>query len=387
MKAYKFRLYPSKKQEQTLFQTFKSCRFVYNQLLEKMNKQTKINRGEIQHSILELKKEFPELNGVYSKTLQYECYRLFNNLRGLSQLKKNGRKVGKLRFKGRDWFKTINYNQSGFKLNQTGKRYGKLSLSKIGEIDIRCHRVTGGKIKQVTIKKTAGKWYAIMITDEEYKKVGGEGVTGIDLGIINFIADDKGNKIKSPLFLKKSLNKIKKAYQNLSKKKRGSNNRYKAKQRLGVLFEKVENQRNDFLHKVSTDLVSKNKVICVEKLGIKQMMSKERNRFWNRRNFADVSWGKFVSMLKFKAESAGTKIIEVNPRNTSKKCSNCGELQSMSLSQRTYFCDCGLELDRDVNSAKNILAQGLGCVENETESSSMKHEAITSTPTKVLGYE
>jgi len=379
MKAYKFRLYPSKEQEQTLFQTFKSCRFVYNQLLEKLNKQTKINRGEIQHSILELKKEFPELNEVYSKTLQYECYRLFSNLRGLSQLKKKGRKVGKLRFKGRDWFKTINYNQSGFKLEQTEKRYEKLSLSKIGKIDIRCHRITSGKIKQVTIKKTAGKWYAIMITDEIYEKQRGKGITGIDLGIINFITDDKGNKIKSPLFLKKSLNKIKKAHQNLSKKKRGSNNRYKAKKRLGVLFEKVENQRTDFLHKVSTDLVSKNKIICIEKLGIKQMMSKERNRFWNRRNFADVSWGKFVSMLKFKAESAGTKIIDVNPRNTSKKCSNCGELQSMPLSQRTYFCDCGLELDRDVNSAINILAQGLGCAENETESSSMKHEAITST--------
>ena len=378
MKAYKFRLYPSKEQEQTLFQTFKSCRFVYNQLLEKLNKQTKINRGEIQHSILELKKEFPELNEVYSKTLQYECYRLFSNLRGLSQLKKKGRKVGKLRFKGRDWFKTINYNQSGFKLEQTEKRYEKLSLSKIGKIDIRCHRITSGKIKQVTIKKTAGKWYAIMITDEIYEKQRGKGITGIDLGIINFITDDKGNKIKSPLFLKKSLNKIKKAHQNLSKKKRGSNNRYKAKKRLGVLFEKVENQRTDFLHKVSTDLVSKNKIICIEKLGIKQMMSKERNRFWNRRNFADVSWGKFISMLKFKAESAGTKIIDVNPRNTSKKCSNCGELQSMPLSQRTYFCDCGLELDRDVNSAINILAQGLGCAENETESSSMKHEAITS---------
>jgi putative transposase len=379
MNAYKFRLYPSKRQEQTLFQTFKFCRFVYNQLLEKLNKQTKINRGEIQHSILGLKKEFPELKGVYSKTLQYECYRLFNNLRGLNQLKKNGKKVGKLRFKGRDWFKTINYNQSGFKLKQEGKRFEKVSLSKIGEINIRCHRIIKGKIKQITIKKTAGKWYAIMITNEVYEKQGGKGKIGVDLGIINFIADNKGKKIKSPLFLKKSLSKIKKAHQNLSKKKKGSNNRHKAKQRLGVLFEKVENQRNDFLHKISTKLVSENKVICIEKLGIKQMMRKERNRFWNRRNFADVSWGKFVSMLKFKAESAGTKMIEVNPRNTSKKCSNCGTLQDMPLSQRTYFCDCGLELDRDENSARNILAQGLGFVENETVSSSMKQEAITLT--------
>jgi len=379
MITYKFRLYPTKIQEQQLFKTFDLCRFTYNQLLEKLNKSKKINRSDVQHHIIKLKKDNPELDMVYSKTLQYECYRLFSNLRGLSQLKKNGRKVGRLRFKGRDWFKTINYNQSGFKLNQLGTRYGKLHLSKIGDIDIRCHRITSGKIKQITIKKANKKWFAHIVTDGQYIKQKGTGQIGIDLGIINFIADDKGNKIKSPLFLKKSLNKIKKAHQNLSKKKRGSSNRYKAKQRLGVLFERVENQRNDFLHKVSTDLVSKNKIICIEKLGINQMMSKERNHFWNRRNFADVSWGKFVSMLKFKAESAGTKIIEVNPRNTSKKCSNCGELQSMPLSQRTYFCDCGLGLDRDVNSAINILAQGLGCAENETESSSMKHEAITST--------
>ena len=116
MKAYKFRLYPSKEQKQILFQTFNSCRFIYNKLLEKLNEQEKINRGEIQYSIIELKKEFPELNNVYSKTLQYECYRLFSNLRGLSRLKKNGKKVGRLRFKGKDWFKTINYNQSGFNL-------------------------------------------------------------------------------------------------------------------------------------------------------------------------------------------------------------------------------------------------------------------------------
>jgi putative transposase len=84
-------------------------------------------------------------------------------------------------------------------------------------------------------------------------------------------------------------------------------------------------------------------------------------------------------MLKFKAESAGTKVIEINPKNTTKKCSNCGNIQEIPLSQRTYYCDCGLEMDRDVNSAKNILAQGLGFVENETVSSSMKQEAITST--------
>ena len=376
MIAYKFRLYPSKQQEQVLFNTFDLCRFTYNQLLEKMNKSKKINRAKIQHSIVELKKEFPELSKVYSKTLQYECHRLFGNLQSLVQRKKKGFKVGALRFKGRDWFKTINYNQSGFKLIQTGKRFGKLKLSKIGDINIRCHRITSGKIKQITIKKTVGKWYAILITDEEYKKQGGSGQVGLDLGIINYVADDKGNKVKSPLYLKKILKKIVKAHQELSRKKRGSNNRWKAKQKLLKLHEKIGDQRNDFLHKLSSKIVSENKLICIEKLAIQKMARKDKS--WNKRNMLDCSWGKFVSMLKHKAENAGVTIIEVNPKNTTKMCSNCGSLQTIPISQRTYSCDCGLELDRDVNSAKNILALGQSVVENY-KCDSLKQEAIPST--------
>ncbi len=376
MMAYKFRICPTKQQERGLLRAFDLCRFTYNQLLEMLNKQEKIDRRKIQHSLIELNQKYSELQEVYSKTLQYECYRLFGNLRALAQLKKRGIKVGRLRFKGRDWFKTINYNQSGYELEQTGKRYGKLKLSKIGNINIRCHRITKGTVKQITIKKTAGKWYAILITDEENKLQKGNKTLGIDFGVINFIADSNGNKIKSPLFLKKSLSKIKNSYRNLSRKKKGSKNRERAKQKLGKLFEKVENQRNDFLHKVSTGYIKNCSTIAIEKLQIKNMAKKQR--YWNKRNFMDCSWGKFISMLKFKAEGAGTGIIEVNPRNTTKQCSNCKTIQDMDISDREYICDnCGLEMDRDVNAAKNILAQGLGFVENETISSSMKQEAIT----------
>lgn len=378
MITYKFRLYPTKVQEQQLFKTFNLCRFTYNQLLEKLNKSKKINKSVIQHHIIKLKKDNPELDTVYSKTLQYECYRLFSNLKSLSQLKKKGNKVGRLRFKGRDWFKTINYNQSGFKLNQLGTRYGKLHLSKIGDIDIRCHRITSGKIKQITIKKTNNKWFAHIATDSQYTKQKGVGQVGIDLGIINFLSDDKGNHIKSPLFLNKGLAKIKKAHTRLSRKKLGSQNRLKAKQDLSKLYERINNQRTDFLHKLSTKLVSENKLICMEKLAINKMASKKR-KFGNRRNLYDCSWGKFISMVKLKAESAGAQFIEVNPMNTSKTCSNCGTIQSIPLSQRTYSCDCGLELDRDTNAARNILAQGLGFVESELISSSLKQEALTLT--------
>ncbi len=376
--SYTFRLYPTKQQTNALLETFDLCRFTYNHLLEKVNESEKAGIKAIQHSIVELKLRHPELKKVYSKTLQYECYRLFSNLRVLYQLKRRGRKVGKLRFKGKEWFKTINYNQSGFKLEQTGKRFGRLSLSKIGGLKIRCHRITNGKIKQITIKKSVNKWHAVIITDEVRNCQCGVGEIGLDLGIINFVADSNGNKTPASLFLKKSLAKIRRAHRTFSRKKKGGYNWIIAKFALAKLYEKVDCQRNDFLHKLSTKIVSENCLICIEKLAIKKMATKNKNKHWNKRNIFDCSWGKFISMLKHKAESAGAKVIEVNPMNTTKMCSQCGSIQAIPLSQRTYSCDCGLELDRDINSAKNILALGRGFVENESKSSSMKQEAITS---------
>ena len=140
LKTYKFRLYPNKEQEQVLLQTLGYCRYVYNTLLEWLNNQDKPNRYELQNRLTLLKQEYPELNQVYSKALQYEVYRLFSNLHGLSQLKKNHRKVGSLRFKSGHRFRIIHYNQSGFKIKETGKRLDRLHISKVGDIPMLMHR-------------------------------------------------------------------------------------------------------------------------------------------------------------------------------------------------------------------------------------------------------
>jgi putative transposase len=368
MKAYRFRLYPNKTTTDNLNHTFDLCRFTYNQLLEQLNKQEKVDRNAIQHHIVELKKQYPELEEVYSKTLQYECYRLFSNLRALSQLKKKGVRHGKLRFKGRDWFKTIQYNQSGYKITKTNKRLDKLHLAKIGDIPIRVHRNYSGNIKQITIKKTIEKWYAIVITDEPYQMKHGNKELGFDVGVINFLTDSDGNKTDNPLFYNKSLDRIKKAHQELSRKKRGSKNRLKAKQNLAKLYEKIDNQKKDFFHKVTTNIVKDCSLIGIENLDIKQMTNKKLNgnKYQNMRNILDSSWGLFFGMLKHKAESAGAKLVKVKPENTTKTCSFCGYRQDMPLYKRTYECpSCGQSIDRDYNSAINILrlAKGLGFVE------------------------
>ena len=385
MRTYKFQLKPNKTQEKKLFETLDMSRFVYNKLLEELNNQEKIDRGKIQHKVVELKQQFPKLKEVHSKILQYECYRLFSNLRGLSQLKKNGRKVGGLRFKGSMWFKTFVMNQSGFKLIDTENHYNKLKISKIGEINILQHRKIEGKIKGIIIKRKIDNWEAHIITDAKYTVDSGEDVIGIDMGVLTFITTSNNERIENPLYMNKSLEKLQLLHRKISKTKRGSKNRKKLCIKLEKVWEHIDNRKKDFFHKVTTDLVGRSKFISVEKLNLKSMTSNKKNKYYNHRNILDSSFGMFLQMLKFKAESAEIKYVRVNPANTSKMCSKCGKLKNMPMNIRKYICECGNIIDRDYNAAINIKRKGLTFVGEDWLQSSMNQEAITLTP-KVLGY-
>lgn len=377
MKAYKQRIYPNKEQTEKLENNLDICRQAYNMMLGELNDQIVIDKAQIQAMLPDMKICEPKYKEVYSKTLQYECYRLFSNLSALRVLKGNGRKVGRLRFKGKGWFKTINYNQSGFSLNQENN---KLNLSKIGNIKIKLHREVEGNIKQVTIKKSIDKWYATILTDANIKTKCGKGIIGIDLGIMDYLVDNNGNKIANPKILNKYKSELRIKQKDLSRKKKGSNNRKKARIQVAKLHEKIKNTRRDFLHKLTYKLVKQNKFIAMEKLDIKQM---SEQKFFNARNMLDCAWGEFGEILKYKAENAGCLVVKVNPKNTTKMCSSCGSLQDMPLWERTYNCEnCGMVLDRDHNSAINILKLGqeMSYVENNSSVSliqelSMKQEA------------
>jgi len=337
--SFKFRLYPSRQQEEKLLRTLDECRFVYNQMLTGLNRQEKPNKYELKRQLPLLKEKRPELKDVHSQVLQNEVYRLFWNLRSLSQLKKNGKKVGRLRFKGKGWFKTFTYPQSGYQIIETGKRLNILNLSKIGDIPIRMHRKIDGKIKTLTIKKHAsGRWFACISVERkdgaESKPI--EKSIGLDVGIKRFLTDSDGRQIENPKFYEKSLQRIRIEHQRLSRKKKGSRNREKQRLKLNKVYEKLVNQRDDLLHKVSRFYVNRYDLIAVENLNIKGMV---RNH-----NLAgkilDASWSKFLHMLSYKAENAGRVVVKVNPRGTSK--------------EYKYG-----ELDRDYNASLNILERGL----------------------------
>jgi len=325
MITYKFQLYPTEDQERKMLETLEICRETYNYFLSRIKESNKCpSRLELQSELPKLKKEKPELNKVHSKVLQMVLHQLYSNLKALAKLKKNGKKVGKLRYKGK-WFKTFIYNQSGFKIIETGRRLDKLHLSKIGDIPIRIHRKIKGKIKQVIIKRyNSGKWFALVCVEKEKKQLPKTNrAIGIDVGIRFFLTDSEGRQIENPRFYEKTLKRIKIEQKRLSKKKKGSKNWEKQRKKLAKKYEKIVNQRNDFLHKLSRFYVENYDMICVEALNIKNMV-KNHNL---AQKILDASWGKFLHYLTYKAENAGKQVAKVNPRGTSKGLSYKNKLR------------------------------------------------------------
>jgi putative transposase len=304
--------------------------------LEELNKAKAegrhLSQKDTQAFIVKLKREKPELGQVYSKVLQMVNYQLWSNVHALSALKKNGRKIGKLRFKGQ-WFKTLNYNQSGFKLE--GK---KLYLSKVGPINIKLHRSIEGKVKGVFVKRElSGRWFAVFQCENAVAHLAKtDRAIGLDMGVKHFLSDSDGRQIENPKFYERSLERLQKVHRALSRKKKGSKNRAKARVKLAIAYEKVVNKRDDFLHKLSRFYINKYDIIAVENLNVSGMV---RNHSFTKR-ILDASWSKFFAMLSYKAENAGRILVKVNPRGTSKEYKHG-------------------QIDRDYNASLNILKRGL----------------------------
>ena len=312
-------------------------------------------------------------------------YTLWSNIKGLSELNKKGFKIGRLRFKGKGWYKTLNYNQSGFKLDV---EHGTIEFSKIGMIKCNYLREIKGEIKGVVLKRQSNtKYFAIIQTEQEKQPLSKtEKSIGIDVGISSFAVDSDGNSFENPKFIDQTLQKIKKEQRKLSKKKKGSQNRHKQKLKLAKLHEKVVNQRKDYLHKISRYYINKYDTICVEDLQIFRMTKAgerdHRSRKTLHRHILDASWGQFMNYLEYKAENADKQVIFINPKNTTQRCSQCGQIVQKELSDRLHECPfCKVILNRDYNASLNILKAGVGHSSVPTElkplHSYSSHEVIT----------
>ena len=358
-KGIKFRAYPDKKQQNLINQTLGCCRLIYNIGLDIRNKafenDEKINYSKTCATLTELKRtdEFSFLRDVDSVALQQSLRDLDQGFVNFFQKRARHPRF-KSKHNNRQSYRTINQNNN---VRIVGKH---IRLPKLGYVKIK-QSMEVEHINNVTIERTpTDKYFVVLNVDFEPEvKQNNCSSIGIDVGIKEFYSDSNGNIVSNPKFLEKSLKKLRREQRRLSRKKKGSNNRNKQRIRVAKVHEKITNQRNDFLQKISTMLISENQVICIEDLKIKNMV---RNRKLAK-CISSVSWGKFFNMLEYKANWYGNEIIKVPTMYPSSQTCSCCVYKNPSvknLAVRKWECpNCHTKHDRDTNASINILNKGL----------------------------
>jgi putative transposase len=356
--TFKYRIYPSKAQKIALCQTLDLCCELYNAALQERREAYKISKISLNYhhqalQLPEIKIVRDDIRGVHSQVLQEVLKRLDKAFEAFFRRLKSGDKAGFPRFRSRSRYDSFTFPQSGFAIASS-----KLRLSKIGKVKIKLHRPIEGKIKTCTVTRSStGKWFACFCVEcEAQPKPSSKECIGVDLGLKEFAVLSTGEAIVNPKFFRKEEKRLAKAQRKLSKATKGSPERKKRRKVVARVHERIANKRRDFAHQESRKLVNKFAFIAFEKLNIGGMLKNH----CLAKSIADAAWNQLVQCTSYKAENAGRKCIQVNPRNTSKMCSGCGVLAEIDLSVRIFHCGgCGLTLDRDHNAAINILRLGL----------------------------
>ncbi len=342
---------------------FDCSRFVHNLALEtKINayKSAKINLTafDLIRQLTDLKQDCKWLYEVSNKSLQQAIMCLDTAYKNFFKFKKNFPKFKTKQ--GKQSFQICAY----VKTNKIDFERKKLTILKIRNIKINIDREFKEKIKAVTISKTpTNKYYASILIDTGIKqpknpKVKKCTTIGIDLGLSHFIITSEGIKVDNPRYLRQAMGRLKVLQRRSSKKVKGGQNRKKANLQVALQHEKITNKRMDFLHKLSTELIRDNQTICVENLSVSNMVKNHKLA----QAITDVSWSKFIELLKYKANWYGKNLIQINKfEPTTKTCNNCGFVnEKLTLKDRNWQCNvCGKKHDRDINAAINIKVAGL----------------------------
>jgi len=357
-KTFEYRLYPTSSQRHALDRALEECRWVFNQTLSIRKdawEQRKESIGLYATNALlpKWKQERPSLSLVYSQALTDAQERVDLALKAFFRRVKAREKPGYPRFRGGGRYDSLTYPQFGFALGDNS-----VKVSKIGLIKAIVHRPIEGEIKTLTLKRhSTGKWYACFSCETEHEPLPlSREAVGIDVGLDNFATLSTGERIANPRFLRTAEKALAKAQRKFSRTEKSTLERGPQHKAISRIHERIANQRKDFAHKLSRNLVNNHGIIAFEKLDIRKMRGNHRFA----KSIADASWGQLMSFTAYKAECAGRSVTLVDPENTSKRCSQCGSLVDKDLSVRVHSCPiCGLVLDRDLNAAINILALGL----------------------------
>ena len=355
-KAFKFRLYPNNDQRILIHKTFGCVRFVYNRMLGERIEHYEQTHERLKNTPAGYKQEFEWLKEVDSLAL---CNAQLNLNRAFSNFYRD-KKVGFPKFKSKK------SNRKSYTTNLVNKNIrlakGYITLPKLKEVKIKQHRTVPDdyRLKSVTMSCTpTGKYYASILYeyDLHIETIEPKTFLGLDYSMKELYISSDGISAEYPRYYREALKRLKKEQRKLSKCIKGSSNRNKQRIKVAKLYEKVTNQRKDFLHKLSRQTANAADAVCIEDLDMKGM-SQSLNF---GKSVHDNGFGKFVSLLEYKLNEQGKELIKVGKWfPSSKKCSNCGVLKkTLTLSERIYYCEnCGLTIDRYLNASYNIRNEG-----------------------------
>lgn len=340
-----------------LNKTFGCCRVVWNRCVQSFNAREDLL------SSTELKKDYEWMEEVSAAALQQKV-KDFLEFKSQFFNKSRKKSIGRCKFKSK-------HNRQSYRLPNQKFKLGDnfIRLEKVGKVKIVIDRrpKSGCDFRSVTVSRDPdGKFYvSVLVKERATSKPKTGKAIGIDLGLKSFVTLSDGTKFDNPKFLRESQAELKKAQRNLSRKRRGSTRRAKAKFKVARIHKKITNQRSNFLHELSSDLVTNYDVIGIEDLNIGGMVKNHKLS----RSIQDASWGKFVMLLEYKAAWYGKTVQRVDRFFPSTKmCNNCGLLKKVTLQERDWICECGNVIDRDQNAAMNLrdeavrlLAQGVAC--------------------------
>jgi putative transposase len=360
MLVLEYKVKAKKHQYDAINEAIRTTQFIRNKAIRywmDAPKEAKVNKIALNNYSTALRKEFKfveELNSMACQSATERAWLAIDRFYQNCQKKVAGKKAYP-RFQKDN--RSVEYKTSGWSLNQVKRRITFTDKKGIGEVkllgkwDIKTYQVK--QIKRVRLLKKADGYYCQFCLDIDIKSESriDNGEIGLDVCLEYFYSDSNGNHQENPRFLRKAEKAIKHTQRQIYKKEKGKNQRQKARQRYARKHLKVSRQRKEHAMRLARNVCKANALVAYEDLNVKGMVKNH----CLAKSINDASWSLFRRWLEYFADKFNSQVVAVNPRMTSQKCSDCGTIVKKSLSTRSHFCNCGCNLQRDVNAAKNIL--------------------------------